>query len=300
MTSPNSAASRGRMLAAALVAAAVLTGKALAGDPAFSHAQAVEFDSAEFTDEPSPFTLRQAQNLGVAPEVKIEPAMPVSGYLATPAGVQSRPAVILLHTCAGISAHEASWSKRLVSWGYVVLSVDSFTRRGIDYVCDSRAGQAELATPWLRALDAWGAKKYLSRLPYVDADRIALLGLSHGAMTGLEAIRRSTSEGLGMKPFRAAVLLYPLCGPPAPIDTPTLIMTGGSDLWTPAELCAQYAQRMEPRPEVELRVFAGAYHLFDHPGIDAVDSGYIIRSDPKAAAEAAEVARGFFATWLQR
>ncbi len=37
--------------------------------------------------------------------------------------------------------------------------------------------------------------------------RIAVIGMSHGGKTVLEAIKQSTSDGATMKPFRAAIAL---------------------------------------------------------------------------------------------
>ena len=41
--------------------------------------------------------------------------------------------------------------------------------------------------PAVRALDAFGAKAYLSRRPFVRDDRVGLLGMSHGAWAALIA-----------------------------------------------------------------------------------------------------------------
>jgi dienelactone hydrolase len=261
-------------------------------------AETVEFESAAFAYTPSPFKVKQAKKMGIPVEVKTEPGVSLTGFLTRPAGDGPRAAVVLLHTCAGISEHEEMWSERLASWGYVVLSVDSFTPRGFDYVCDGRSGGGATTTPWHRALDAYGAKQYLSTLAFVDPDHIAVMGLSHGGMTVLETIKQSTSKGLTMKPFQAAIAFYPLCSTPEPINTPTLILSGSEDSWTPAELCAEYVEKLQPQHEVTLQVFTGAYHAFDHPGIDTIDAGYIIRSNPQAAARASQMAREFLQEWL--
>jgi dienelactone hydrolase len=119
------------------------------------------------------------------------------------------------------------------------------------------------------------------------------MGMSHGAMTILEVIKRSTSVGLAMEPFRAAVALYPLCGVPEPIITPTLVLIGGADNWTPADQCVQYLEELQTPHEMTLKVFPDAYHVFDHPGIDIVELGHIVRSDPEAAAQAIRMTREF-------
>lgn len=283
-------------ISAGLVAGIAFGKTSFGADPIYADAERVSFDSVSYAYTPSPFKIRQAKKLGVPLEISIEPGVPLFGYLARPANEEPRPAVVLLHTCNGISEHEDMWSRKLVDWGYVVLSVDSFAPRGLEYICDGRVGN--FVGPWARALDAYGAKKYLSSRSYVDPDRIAVIGMSHGGMTVLEVIKQSTSQGLAMRPFQAAIALYPLCSTPEAINTPTLILTGDKDSWTPSILCEQYVDQLQSRHEIKLKVFAGAYHAFDHPGIDTLELGYIVRSNPQAAAEARQLTRQFLQEWL--
>ena len=107
-------------------------------DAVFEDAQVVEFENLDFTYAPSAFKLKQAKKLGKTVDVKTEPRVTLTGYLERPPGDEPRPAIVLLHTCAGVSEHDEYWSETLVGWGYVVLTVDSFRPRGIDYVCDGR------------------------------------------------------------------------------------------------------------------------------------------------------------------
>jgi len=124
---------------ASLVASIVLIKTAFAADSIFMEAEVVEFESASYTYTPSPFKVRLAEKQGVPVEIKTEPSVSLTGYLAKPAGEEPRAAIVLLHTCAGLSKHEEMWSKRLVSWGYVVLSVDSFSPRGL-FILTPRSG----------------------------------------------------------------------------------------------------------------------------------------------------------------
>jgi dienelactone hydrolase len=285
-------------ITASLVATIVFTGTASSTAPIFAGSEVVEFESVSFTYTPSPFKVKQAKKLGIPVEVKTEPSVSLTGYLAKPAGEEPRPAIVLLHPCFGISRAEEMWSDRLVSWGYVVLSVDSFTPRGFDNVCDGQIGGGATTTPWRRALDAFGAKRYLSTRSFVDPARIAVMGMSHGGWTVLETIKQSTSEGLAMKPFQAAIAFYPLCSEPEPINTPSLILTGDMDQWFPAVLCEQYLDKLQPQHEISMKVFAGAYHGFDIVGIDTIDTGYIVRYNQKAADEAFRMSREFLEEWL--
>jgi cephalosporin-C deacetylase-like acetyl esterase len=62
-------------------------------------------------------------------------------------------------------------------WGYVSLAVDSFATRGIKDACTQPTPALMLA----RQGDALGALSYLSNLPFVDPQRIAIMGASQAA-----------------------------------------------------------------------------------------------------------------------
>jgi hypothetical protein len=122
----------------AIAVAVLFTLETLSAQPVLENAVVVEFESVSFTYPLSPFKVKQAKKKGITLDPKIEPSIPLKGFFTKPEGVGPYPAVILLHTCAGISEHEESWSDRLVEWGYVVLAVDSFTPRSVKYICDGR------------------------------------------------------------------------------------------------------------------------------------------------------------------
>ena len=52
------------------------------------------------------------------------------GSIILPQGNPPYPAVVVLHGCNGISSSTRIWARRLASWGYAALIVDSFTPRG--------------------------------------------------------------------------------------------------------------------------------------------------------------------------
>ena len=241
------------VITTSIATAIVFAETAYSADSIFAYEEIVEFESISFTYTPSPFKVRRAKKLGIPVEVKTEPSVSLTGYLARTAGEEPRPAIVLLHSCFGISKAEKMWSDRLVGWGYVVLSVDSFTPRGFESVCDGQIGGGGTTTPWRRALDAFGAKRYLSTRSFVDPARIAVMGMSHGGWTVLETIKQSTSEGLAMKPFQAAIAFYPLCSEPEPINIPSLILTGDMDQWNPAVLCEQFLEKLQPQHEINMK-----------------------------------------------
>lgn len=276
------------VITVSLIIGIAFSNSGFSADPIFADEEIIEFDSISYTYKPSPFKVKQAKKLGTPLEVKIEPSVSLTGYLAKPPGEKPRAAIVLLHGCTGIIESDEMWSDRLVSWGYVVFTVDSFTPRGFENLCEG-----ERVTSWARTLDAYGAKQYLETRSFVDPARVAVMGRSHGGMTVLEIIKQSISDDLAVKPFQAAIAFYPYCREPVPIDPPTLILTGEEDQWHPAEFCTEYLSKSPSKNKITLKVFAGAYHSFDEPGADGIEAGQTYRYHPEAAAKASNLARKF-------
>ena len=182
--------------------------------------------------------------------------IPVS--VEKPEGSGPFPAIVILHDCSGLGPSSSSaprrWARTLVERGYVVVMPDSFSSRGFpEGVCLEGAPRGKVdVSHRRRAQDARGAWQYARRLPFVDADRIGVMG-------GTTALLALADPG-----FRAGVALYPRCSaagrgyrPYAPL----LILVGELDDWTPAEECRQLA-RATGDP-VLLKVYPGAHHSFD-------------------------------------
>src|SRR5882672_1491619 len=60
-------------------------------------------------------------NVTAGPQIKT--------WLTKPAGEGPFPAVIVLHSCAGVGPHTYAWAKLISGWGYVTLVPDSFGSR---------------------------------------------------------------------------------------------------------------------------------------------------------------------------
>ena len=220
----------------------------------------------------------------------------LTGKLVKPDGAGPFPAVILVHGCAGTHKLHDIWAERFVKWGYAALILDSFGPRGIIRVCDDGKTMAELLPA--RAQDAYDAKNYLSKLPFVSKNRIAVAGWSHGGSTVIEALRKDDPKG---GPFNAAVAFYPWCEWPMwNLDAPLLVLIGGSDDWTPAERCLQRMPSADrpTRYETVLNVYPGAYHTFDNLDQNMLYLGHRLVGNPAATADAVETVRSFLAKHL--
>lgn len=211
---------------------------------------------------------------------------PLLGYLARPAGPGPFPAVVELHGCGGMSAHDVALAAMLRSWGYVALVLDSL---GGANTCQHPGGALG------EAFDAYASLRYLSGRAFVDRRRIAVLGKSMGGVAVLQIVERGLMEQLFPEHFRAAVAYYPQCRYASGIMiVPTLILVGDRDDWAPAQACrAMLARRAGKGAPVRLVVLRGATHAFDFPEPRRRYLGHLLEYDPDATRAAAAQARAF-------
>ncbi len=232
----------------------------------------------------------------------------LTGKLTKPQGDGPFPAVLLMSGCAGILKYNDVWAERLTTWGYVTLQLDSLGPRGQSNICENI-----YQVPFqVRAQDAYDAKAYFSRQRFVDRNRIAVMGWSHGGIATLCSVSASNWDTwtaliktpISRKkedPFRAAIAFYPYC-----IETlrdsnaPRLILAGELDNWCPAALCQDNVPRRKTRNEVILKIYPGAYHCFDWEGVDlTTPEGRRVLYNKEALADSIVQVREFLAKHLK-
>jgi dienelactone hydrolase len=196
---------------------------------------------------------------------------PLQGYLRQTNNNGPSPAVVLFHSCNGNWLRlDERWGKRIGSWGYVTLTVDSFGPRGLKDTCNNGA-------PVDLAFDAYRALNFLVRQPFVDPARVAVLGFSQGGWLALTSVEHGAIEQTSQNRFRAAIAFYPRClGFKGDMTVSTLILIGELDDWTPARECRNMvdgrddwgiSRRKSEGAPIRLIVYPGAYHAFDAPGL---------------------------------
>ena len=222
-------------------------------------AETVRFPSA--TTPPTPLQQRLFKERGqpIHPQASVE----LTGEFYRPAGDGPFPAVVSLHGCGGrfSRASEDASGAWFVALGYAVLMVDSFGPRNITNGCSPEY----LAYPADREADAYGALDWLARLPFIDPERIAIVGYSQGAGVALSAVTPGGNEALFDRHFRAAIAYYPPCGGfNGTVSAPAVILIGDLDDWTPAQDCQKMmARRGNEGAPLRLVVYPGAYHGFN-------------------------------------
>jgi dienelactone hydrolase len=226
-------------------------------------------------------------------------AVDMTARLIKPDGSGPFPAVVLLHGCGGIQPkRDHLWAERLSGWGYVTLQVDSFSSRGISNACTFSGDDSDNLLQ-KRVMDAYDAQRYLAALPFVDRNRIAVMGWSQGGSTTLQSLYREKET-----PFRAAIVFYPSCRRPfAAIKVPLLILIGESDDWTPASRCIDMMPKGHASSEVILKVYPGAFHGFDTLGANSNVRGsrgmHHIQYQAEADADSISKVKGFWEKHLK-
>lgn len=247
-------------------------------------------------------------------------------YLFAPEGAGRHPAVIMLHGRSGpyganvntdckqvspgqespcnattLSKRHAMWGAYWVQHGYAALLVDSFGPRGRAHGYGRHTHEAAdriaVNERTVRPLDAEAALAWLAARPDVHADRVMLQGWSNGASTALNAMHRQaqtpTSSAAGALRFRAALVLYPACGPRALIsqrytaNAEVWAFLGGNDDEVSPTVCASVLDKARGGP-VAVTLYPGATHGFDDPGAarQAVAANRTAKADAMARAAA--------------
>jgi dienelactone hydrolase len=221
-----------------------------------------------FAQSPVAQEIVKFPTLGVAGPSSLQ----ITGHLYRPKTGGKVPAVVILHGCGGQISVDWQWGEWLSANGYAALAVDSFSPRNRQAICAQPVGHAEY-----RVQDAFGAALWLQQLPFVDRNRIGVMGFSHGGgialALGFEEIRRFTTPSAPR--FRVSVPLYPGgCGvalsalgrelDAARLRVPTLILHGAKDDWTPAAPCQAWVARARAKGDpISIVVYPDAHHSFD-------------------------------------
>jgi dienelactone hydrolase len=183
--------------------------------------------------------------------------------------------MVLFHQCSGLNATLVDWAKEAVARGYVVLLIDSFGPRHVKSVCGGPKAGVNFARG---TRDALQAAEHLRGQPFVDKDRVVLVGYSWGAMVGLLASSRQYAASLDAgSGFAAVAAFYPGCFkifPPGgarpyeilnlDIGQPLLVLMGAADTETPPLECIDRLEmaRAAGAP-VTWHVYPGATHCWD-------------------------------------
>jgi dienelactone hydrolase len=203
-----------------------------------------------------------------------------------PPGEGPFPTALLFSGCDGPQDNMDRWAGALVEAGWAAIIVDSHAPRDyLEYdkwrlVC---AGQ--LLTGAERAGDVLVAIAEATDRPFVDPDRLALVGMSHGGWSVMEMLSFRARDRLplnlsampgglaqrGLSGVKAVVLVYPWCGLANRArhnawshDAPVLFILAENDTIAPAFECRLTARTLsEHGLSVQTITFEDVTHGFD-------------------------------------
>jgi dienelactone hydrolase len=226
----------------------------------------------------------------------------LNGSLRRPDGEGPFPAVILLPPCGHfINSVDEVWGKALLSWGYVTLTLDVFTPRGVagQKACISPA-PPELAEDAYRGLNALAARKY------IDPKHVFIIGFGRSSTLVFAAVERDGIERTAKRRFHGAIAFYPAgCGAAkGDMTVAMLIIAGARD--PVLEACRKLAEGRDDMGisrqfgaglPIQLAIMPDAYSGFDLPDFkQPLDiRGFHIEYSQSATDQAKETLRRFLA-----
>lgn len=217
-------------------------------------------------------------------------------YVARPAAGSGRlPCVLVGHAWDGQNDVVRASTEELAALGYVGFALDVYGK--------GRRGEVMGDNSWLMAplLEDRGLlrRRLLAglaaarRLPFVDPQRIAVLGHCFGGLCALD-LARAAPEGLVAAISIHGLLRAPSTLPPGHIRAKVLILHGWEDPTTPpADVLAVARELTSAGAEWQMHAYGHVMHAFTFPGAAAPERGLLY--DATAARRAREASLRFLA-----
>jgi dienelactone hydrolase len=195
----------------------------------------------------------------------------IAGVLRLAQGSGRLPLVILMHGSGGFEVNADVWERQFGSLGISTFALDSFSGRGI---VSTVADQSQLGRLNM-ILDLYRSLAILAAHPWVDPNRIAVMGFSRGGQAALYATLKRFHKmwnPSGIDPA-AYIALYPQCntafiGDTEVTDHPIRIFHGLSDDYVEIHSCRVYFERLkQAAKDVQMTEYPDTWHAFDYPSL---------------------------------
>jgi dienelactone hydrolase len=139
--------------------------------------------------------------LTIKGKLSLPPASAVQDY-----GSRRLPAVLILHGSLGVDSLGDFHAEALNAAGIATLQIDMWEARGVT----SPANRPQ--APVVTYPDAFAALRFLSGNPYIDPQRIGVLGFSWGGVMAMASATESVARYFGGSlRFKAHAANYPIC-----------------------------------------------------------------------------------------
>jgi dienelactone hydrolase len=196
----------------------------------------------------------------------------ITGDLYRPRIEGRVPAAVVINSSGGVTAHtEINYARVLARAGMAALVVDSFRPRGVRRTGDDQNRVFQIASN----ADAIAGFRYFADQPWVDAQRIVVMGMSRGGEAALSAaldVVRRRLQASDVR-FAAHVAISPggcsfQSRDARTTGAPIFFMLSELDDGTPAMPCVEYIQRLRTAGNANIRwaVYPGVYHAHESTG----------------------------------
>jgi len=198
-------------------------------------------------------------------------------YSYIPAKQGRSPTLVAIPGCSGISSdnpaaeesnpqlreddllfrrHYRRMAEKLNAEGYVVLLVNVHAAEGLLTACADPIDGERIAE-YINEAVAWARE-----LPYVDTDKIHIIGWSMGGGGVLKWLDGPRSEATSV---RSAIAVYPPCNKHKNLSIymPVLMLLGGSDDIADPNICEDLVDSVAIEHQITVANYPGARHGFD-------------------------------------
>lgn len=195
---------------------------------------------------------------------------------------EKTPVVILCHAWKGRDDFICEKAKEIANLGWVGFSLDMY---GKGVLGNSKEENISLKKPFVENREklqkrVFKAFEKACSLPYVDREKVAVLGYGFGGMCALDLAR------CGAKLKRVISVYGHLDSPPRSlvqeIQAKILVLHGSCDPIVPQEELRRFEKEMEAsKVDWQVHIYGGAMHAFATPGANIPAAGILYH--PKAA-----------------
>ena len=177
------------------------------------------------------------------------------------------PLIIGVAGSLGWRKHHYEYMDMYQKNGFATFELNSFKSRD---VLSTVGSQIEVTTASI-ILDAYRAFEILANHPNIDKNKVSITGWSLGGAVALFSAWTPLKEVISKDlKFASHLAFYPPCFfDPENLeftDSPTHILIGEKDNWTPAEPCNYFVNKISKTANIGLTIYPESHHSFDSQG----------------------------------
>jgi dienelactone hydrolase len=192
----------------------------------------------------------------------------LEGYLAYDDSIKTKqPAILIVHEWTGVGPYVEGRARQLAQLGYVAFAIDIYGKgiRPSNPQDATKEATIYRSDRQLMRRRAQAGLDQAKTFPFVDPNRIAIIGYCFGGGTALELARSGA-------PLKGVVSFHGNLDTPNPADAKNikakiLVCTGADDPFVPRQQVLAFEDEMRNAAvDWQLIIYGNAVHSFTNPG----------------------------------